>query len=143
MGSRSREPTPPYLSDPRHTEVRGGAKGRPVRAGTTIIRPAPIAPPGESGMFCGIATTTAKAGSEEALVTAALDHAKALRAEPGCLATYVLRERGSRVQVSISVFENEAAFQHAVETTRPVIMAHHIERLWESPPGFRLFDVRT
>jgi heme-degrading monooxygenase HmoA len=93
-------------------------------------------------MLCAMATTKARPGDEEALVTAANDHARALREQPGCQATYVLLERGSSTQVSISVFDSDASFQRALEATRPVIAKHHIERFAETPPVFQVFDVR-
>ncbi len=93
-------------------------------------------------MFCGMATTQAKPGCEEELVAAARDHAEALRAQPGCRAAYVLRERGAPRVVSISVFESEEALQRAVEATRPVIAKHGIDRLWTEPSSFAFFDVR-
>jgi heme-degrading monooxygenase HmoA len=93
-------------------------------------------------MFCGIATTVAKSGKMEALVTAARDHGRALRTQPGCLATYVLVERGSSTQVSISVFDTEDSFQRAVEATRGIIAKHHIDELWQAPSSFRMYDVR-
>ncbi len=93
-------------------------------------------------MFCGMATTPVKPGREEDLIAAARDHAEALRAQPGCLATYVLLERGAARQVSISVFESEEAFQRAVEATRPVIAKHRIDQMWASPSSFAFFDVR-
>jgi heme-degrading monooxygenase HmoA len=93
-------------------------------------------------MYLGMALSTAKHGKKEALVAAAKDHAQALRAQPGCLATYVLDERGTMGQVSISIFESEEAFRSAAEATRPVIGRHRLETLLEAPPEFRVFDVR-
>ncbi len=93
-------------------------------------------------MICGMATSRAKPGKEEALVAAAQDHARALREQPGCVATYVLLERGSSTQVSISIFESEATFTRAVDVTRPVIAKHDLGSLVETPPTFGVFDVR-
>lgn len=93
-------------------------------------------------MFCGMATTRVKPGNEEAIIAAAQDHARALGEQPGCRATYVLLERGASAVVSMSVFETESEFLAAAEKTRPVIASHHLERLWEGPPDFHLFDVR-
>lgn len=93
-------------------------------------------------MICGMALSTAKAGKAEELVAAALEHANALRQQPGCVGAYVLSERGTAGQVSVSLFENEESFLRAVEATRPVIARHHLERLVEGAPVFRVFDVR-
>lgn len=88
-----------------------------------------------------MATSTAKEGKAEALVEAARHHAKALEQQPGCRGTFVLLEKGSNVQVSISVFETEADLEHALEATRAVISGHHIEEFLEGPSRFQLFDV--
>jgi heme-degrading monooxygenase HmoA len=93
-------------------------------------------------MFGAMAMSTAKSGSEEALAQAALDHARALREQPGCVAAYVLQERGSAAQVSLSIFESEEAFERGMEATRSVIASRHIERFRAGPSSFRLFDVR-
>ena len=89
-----------------------------------------------------MAFTTAKSGREEALIEAARDHARALRAEPGCVAAYVLEERGTPDQVALSIFESEEAFRKAAEATRPVIARHRIGELLEGPPRFRYFESR-
>jgi len=93
-------------------------------------------------MFGALAFCEAKVGKKDELVAAATDHARALRAEPGCLAAYVLAERGTQGQVSLSVFETEEAFRRAAQATLPVIQGHHLERLLAKPPEFRYFDVR-
>jgi len=93
-------------------------------------------------MFCAMAFSTVKSGQMEPLVTAALEHAAALRQQPGYVASYVLSERGGSGQVSISIFESEEALEHAVAATLPVIARHHIERFLEGPPAFRRFEVR-
>lgn len=93
-------------------------------------------------MICAMATTTARAGRLPALVRAALDHAVALRQQPGCVAAYVLTERGTSVQVSVSLFETEEALERALEATRPVIARHALEQLREGPSAFTVFDVR-
>ncbi len=92
--------------------------------------------------FCGMALLTANPGDEEAVTAAALDHAAALLQQPGCERAYVLRERGTRNQVAISIFESEGAFQRATEATRSVLGRHQLDRHLEGPPTFRLFDVR-
>lgn len=92
--------------------------------------------------FCGIALNTAKAGRKDALLAAARDHAEALRRQPGCLAAYVLDQRDSLGQVSISIFESEEAFHKALAATRPVIAAHRLESLLDGTTDFRFFDVR-
>ena len=88
-----------------------------------------------------MATSQAKPDGMEALVEAALDHAKALQRQPGCQGTYVLRDPASNTQVSVSIFEDEGALKRALQATRPVIAKHDIERLVESPPRFQVFDV--
>jgi len=93
-------------------------------------------------MICGMATVTVKRGKEAAVVTAALEHAAALRTQPGCRATYVLLQRDAPVEVSISIFDDQESFDRAVDATRPVIARHHLEQLWERPPSFATFDVR-
>lgn len=92
--------------------------------------------------FGGIAMNVAKDGQMERLVAAAREHAEALRAQPGCVGAWVLVERGTSGQVSLSLFESEGAFGRALEATRPVIAKHHIEALVEGEGEFRLFDVR-
>ena len=96
---------------------------------------------GGFGMFGGMALSTAKEGSEEALAQAALEHAQALRRQPGCVGAWVLRERATRAQVSLSIFATEEAFNEAAEATRSVIAGHHPERLVEGAFSFRVFDV--
>jgi len=86
-----------------------------------------------------MATGTARVGKAQALVEAAREHARALRQQPGCLGTFVLLEKGSRVQVS--VFETETQLERALEATRAVIAGHHIENYLEGEPHFQLFDV--
>lgn len=93
-------------------------------------------------MFCGMAFNTPRPGEEEKLVRAALEHGAALREQPGCVAAYVLTEKGARAQVSVSVFETEDAFHRGLEATRPVIAKHHLERLLEGPSTFRFFEVQ-
>ena len=93
-------------------------------------------------MFCGMATNTARKGGEEKLVLAAIEHAAALRQQPGCIAAYVLTERDGPTQVSLSIFESEDAFYRGVDATRSVITKHHLEQILEGPSSFRLFDVR-
>lgn len=93
-------------------------------------------------MFCGMAVSTPQQGDEEKLVRAATEHAAALRRQPGCIAAYVLTERGGTSQVSISIFETERAFNQALEATRPVIAKHNLERILEGPSTFQVFDVR-
>lgn len=100
-------------------------------------------PRGAVTMFCGMATSTARQGEEEALVLAALDHADALRQQPGCVAAYVLTERGGRTQLSLSIFDDEESFHRGLEATRAVIAQHHLDRLLEGPSTFRVFDVRS
>ncbi len=92
-------------------------------------------------MFGGMALSTAKEGSEEALAQAALDHARALRRQPGCVGAWVLRERATRAQVSLSLFASEEAFYEAAKATRTVIAEHHPERMVEGTFSFRVFDV--
>lgn len=92
-------------------------------------------------MFGAMASGTARKGSEMSLARAALEHAEALRRQPGCVGAWVLRERNSRAQVSLSIFVSEGAFQQAAEATRPVIASHHPERLVEEEFSFRVFDV--
>jgi heme-degrading monooxygenase HmoA len=89
-----------------------------------------------------MALTTVRRGREDDLIRAAVDHAEALRQQPGCVATYVLRERGTASQVSLSFFESEEAFRRGAEATLPVIAKHHLDELLEGPPTFRFFDVR-
>lgn len=96
---------------------------------------------GGVAMFGGMATGTARKGSEEALAQAALEHAKALRQQPGCVGAWVLRERNTRTQVSLSIFTSEDAFNHGTEATKAVIAGRHPERLVEGAFSFRLFDV--
>lgn len=93
-------------------------------------------------MFCGMATSVAKRGKEEALAIAALDHATALRKQPGCLGAYVLNERGTGIQMSLAIFESEDTFNRGTEATMPVIAKHHLEELRKGGSTFRLFDVR-
>ncbi|HXW67361.1 MAG TPA: antibiotic biosynthesis monooxygenase [Thermoplasmata archaeon] len=93
-------------------------------------------------MFCAMAFGAAKPGQSEALVAAALDHAAALRRQPGCVAAYVLEERGTGTQVSVSIFQSEADLARALEATRPVIAKHRLDELTTGPHSFRLFDVR-
>lgn len=93
-------------------------------------------------MFAGIAFVEAKPGEKGAAIAAARDHAEALRRQPGCVAAYVLDERGTERELSISVFESEEAFRRAADATRPVILAHHLERLVTRAPEFHLYDVR-
>lgn len=78
----------------------------------------------------------------EELVAAASDHAEALRRQPGCLAAYVLTERGGSSQISLSIFESEESLSRAMEATRSVIVAHDIPRLVHGTPVFRMLDVR-
>jgi heme-degrading monooxygenase HmoA len=92
-------------------------------------------------MFCGMAMSTPKRGKEEALAAAACDHAQALRTQPGCLAAYVLKERGSELQVALSVFESEESFNRGMEATALVIARHHLEELRDGPSAFRVFDI--
>jgi heme-degrading monooxygenase HmoA len=103
-----------------------------VKAG---VRPYPA-------KFCGMAMNHAKEGKDAALVEAAEDHARALRGQPGCVDAYVLSERGTHAQVSISFFTSEATFLEALEATRPVIARHHLDRLVTGESTFRLFDVQ-
>lgn len=93
-------------------------------------------------MICAMATSTVRPGQLEPLVAAALDHAAALRQQPGCVAAYVLAERGGTGQVSLSIFQSEEALERALAATRPVIAKHHIDQFVEGPPSFRFFDVR-
>lgn len=92
-------------------------------------------------MFGGMASGTAKKGNEQALAQAALEHAQALRRQLGCVGAWVLHERASRAQISLSIFATEEAFNEAARATRPVIAAHHPERLVEGAFDFRVFDV--
>ena len=92
-------------------------------------------------MFGAMALSTAKEGNEEALARAALEHAQALRRQPGCVGAWVLRERATRAQVSLSIFATEEAFNSATLATRPVIAEHHPERLVDGAFSFRVFDV--
>lgn len=93
-------------------------------------------------MYVGMALTTAKDGRKEALIEAAQDHARALRVQPGCVAAYVLDERGTPDQVALSIFDSEESFRRAAEATLPVIARHRLEELLERPPQFRFFDTR-
>ncbi len=88
-----------------------------------------------------MALGTAKEGNEEALAQAALEHAEALRRQPGCVGAWVLRERATRAQVSLSIFVTEEAFNAATKATVSVIAGHHPERLVEGAFSFRLFDI--
>ena len=92
-------------------------------------------------MFCGMATGAARKGKEEALARAALEHAGALRRQPGCVGAYVLKERGTGTQVSLAIFETEESFEKGMTATMPVIERHHLEELREGPSSFRVFDV--
>lgn len=88
-----------------------------------------------------MAMSTPKRGKERALAHAASDHARALREQPGCLAAYVMHERGSNRQIALSVFDSQAAFHRAMEATAPVIAGHHLEQLRHGASEFRVFDV--
>ena len=92
-------------------------------------------------MFGAMALSTAKEGSEHKLAQAAREHAEALRQQPGCVGAWVLRERSSRAQVALSIFDSEASFQRATAATMPVIAAHQPEKLVEGRFVVRLFDV--
>lgn len=91
-------------------------------------------------MFAGMAVGTAKDGMEEELARAAQAHAEALRQQPGCVGAWVLHERGTRSQVSFSIFTTEDAFNAAAAATRSVIAAHHPEQLVEGSFNYREFD---
>ena len=93
-------------------------------------------------MFCGMSLTAARTGRKGDLVAAALDHAAALRRQPGCSATYVLEESEGSGVVAMSIFDSEDAFQRAVAATRAVIGKHHLEELVEGVGEFRTFRVR-
>jgi heme-degrading monooxygenase HmoA len=93
-------------------------------------------------MFCGMATGVARTGKEEALARAALEHAEALRQQPGCVGAYVLRERGTGAQISLAIFNSEEAFEQGMQTTMPIIAKHHLEDLRDGLSTFRVFDVR-
>lgn len=93
-------------------------------------------------MYCGMALTTARTGREEDVIGAALDHAAALKQQPGCVATYVLKEKEGGGVVALSIFESEDAFRRAAVATQPVIAKHHLEDLASGPPTFRVFEVR-
>jgi heme-degrading monooxygenase HmoA len=93
-------------------------------------------------MFCGMASSTPRKGKEGALLAAAQEHASALLQKPGCIAAYVLRERGTGAQVSLSVFKSEDAFNRAMDATMPVIAKHHLEQLRDGPSTFRIFEVQ-
>lgn len=92
-------------------------------------------------MFCGMASSRARPGKETALLAAAQEHAEALRHQPGCVGAYVLRERGTAAQLSLSIFETEDAFERGMEATMPVIARHPLDELRDGPSTFRLFDV--
>lgn len=94
-------------------------------------------------MFCGMVTVQAKPGRMDELVQAGLDHARALRQQPGCVAALVLEERGTRAQVNLAVFETEGDFSRAVEATATILRAHRLDELVEGPSSFRAFDVRS
>ena len=94
-------------------------------------------------MFCGIASNTPKPGKMGELLVAARDHAAALQRQPGCVAAYVLEERNQQRQVSISVFETEAAFERALAATRGILAKHHLDEFMEPSSDFRTFDVRS
>ena len=93
-------------------------------------------------MFCGMATSKPKRDREAALTEAALEHAEALRKQPGCLVAYVMTERGTGMRTLLSVFDSEESFDRAMEVTMPVITKHHLERLREGASIFRLFGAR-
>lgn len=92
-------------------------------------------------MFAGMAVGTAKNGMEEALARAAREHAEALRQQPGCVGAWILHERATRSQVSLSIFTTEDAFNAAVAATRSVIAAHDPQRLVEGSFSYRVYDV--
>ena len=92
-------------------------------------------------MFCGMASRRARRGKEHALQAAAQDHTRALLEQPGCVAAYVMVERGTGAQLSLSIFEREDEFNCAMEATTPIIAKHHLENLRDGPSTFRLFDV--
>jgi heme-degrading monooxygenase HmoA len=97
---------------------------------------------GGTGMFCGMAMSTPRHGKEEALAAAAAEHAEALRRQPGCVSAYVMKERGSGMQISLSIFDSEESFNQAMEATVAIIARHHLENLRDGPSAFRVFEVR-
>jgi heme-degrading monooxygenase HmoA len=92
-------------------------------------------------MICGIATSTPRSGKADALTSAALEHAGALRLQPGCVGAWVMWERGGTAQLSLSIFDTDDTFNRALEVTRPVIAKHRLGELVEGEPTFRVFDV--
>ncbi len=84
---------------------------------------------------------TARKGKGEILARAAQEHAEALRRQPGCVAAFVLKERGTDAQISLAIFETEETFERGMNATHPVIAKHHLEELREGPSSFRVFDV--
>ena len=92
-------------------------------------------------MFGAMALSTAKEGSEKELARAALDHARALREQSGCVGAWVFRERNTRAQVALSIFDSEDSFKRAAAATVSVIASRHPERLVIGEFSYRVFDV--
>jgi hypothetical protein len=88
-----------------------------------------------------MASSRARRGKEGALIAAAQEHAGALLQQKGCLAAYVMNERDTGAQLSLSIFMSEDEFNRAMEATMPVIAKHHLEDLRDGLSTFRVFDV--
>jgi heme-degrading monooxygenase HmoA len=120
---------------------RQSSKAEPIVGGNPLSGRSKFPSREGSSMFCGMASGTPRKGKEDALRAAAEEHAAALLRQPGCVAAYVLRERGTRAQVSLSVFRTEDDFNRAMDATMPIIAKHHLDELREGSSTFRLFDV--
>ena len=69
-------------------------------------------------MFVNMAFALPRPGREGVMAESMHSFAKALEGKPGLLQTFVLSEDGGKPLVGISMWQNKAAFEEAMESLR-------------------------
>jgi len=70
-----------------------------------------------------------------------MDHADALKGQPGYLASHVLVERGGSASVSLAIFDSAEAVDRASAASLAAIAGPHIERFIGGAPAFKFLEV--
>ena len=90
-------------------------------------------------MFVNMAFVNPYQGKERELAENMLSFAKALRDQPGLIRTFVLSESDGKTLVGVSMWSDEAAFQHGMANAKPTPPKYPTETLRKDPPIVRQF----
>jgi heme-degrading monooxygenase HmoA len=91
-------------------------------------------------MFVNMAFASPRPGKGGVMAESMRNFARALEGMPGLLQTFVLSEEGGKTLVGVSMWQNRAAFEKAMEGVRPPAPPEPVELMRIAPPVVRQFE---